>query len=353
MTLNKSTIKKLLNSEESGKIEFKVKYDLSNSIHKKNIVRDICAMGNYVLLHGGKGYLIIGYDNKKQEIIGIKSKDYNKDTLQQIVTSNSEPPPFFKFSIRKYNKKNLGIIEISRNINGPHQWKWGGFPIRRESITGFMTTSEIKYLLNRSLTLTPRQSEYDLLSKNEKKSTILSDVLTIFDQYEQINNRIIKYKGTPGKHYPCDYASCSLQINKDKYTLFLCVNDRGHKNDLFRLHFSQVGFKNNNLKDIPVFINLFTSNISPAYFNDLRKSHSMLVKTKVSNKTTYFGIGKGVNKNRISYSDYYIPNFYIYNIKSFEEIRNHIMSIIEWIKINSEFYNQTYNYLFKEWNITQ
>ena len=66
-------LKILLKKEEGTKLDFKLSLDLINESGKKELAKDICAIANS---KGGRGYIIIGIEDKTKKIVGINKEDY-------------------------------------------------------------------------------------------------------------------------------------------------------------------------------------------------------------------------------------------------------------------------------------
>jgi len=107
---------------------------------------DVCAIANYLYQTSGQGYLIIGTANGGNPI-GLNPSNYSETRIQQIISSRTDPPPTFAVHHVNYSGVDLLIIKLRRNTSGPHQLKRNsrpsGFPIRRGSTTGMMTTNEV------------------------------------------------------------------------------------------------------------------------------------------------------------------------------------------------------------------
>ena len=58
----------LLKREEGTKLDFKLKIDILIESGKKELAKDICAIANS---RGGRGYIVIGVEDKTKRVIGI------------------------------------------------------------------------------------------------------------------------------------------------------------------------------------------------------------------------------------------------------------------------------------------
>ncbi|NYC30126.1 putative HTH transcriptional regulator [Clostridium saccharobutylicum] len=80
----------LIKKDEGTKLDFKLKLDLTTENGKKELTKDVCAIANS---SGGRGYIIVGIQDKTKKIIGIKNEDmFKEEQIQQIVTTRCEPP---------------------------------------------------------------------------------------------------------------------------------------------------------------------------------------------------------------------------------------------------------------------
>jgi predicted HTH transcriptional regulator len=136
--------KKLLNlikKEEGVKLDFKQRLDLSTEGGKKELAKDICAIANS---KGGRGYLIIGIEDKTKGLIGISKDDYGEEQIQQIISSRIEPPIPISYEVTVYKNVLLGIITVYDSPQKPYQLRENGaFYIRRGSTTDTMRKQEL------------------------------------------------------------------------------------------------------------------------------------------------------------------------------------------------------------------
>ncbi|MBL4933939.1 helix-turn-helix domain-containing protein [Clostridium paridis] len=132
----------LIKQEEGIKLDFKQKIDISSDSGKKELAKDICAIANS---KGGRGYLIVGIEDKTKKIIGI-DKDYifSEEQIQQIVASRCETPIPIKVDFFEIEKKYIGVITIYDGQQKPYQIRENGaFYIRRGSTTDVMRKEEL------------------------------------------------------------------------------------------------------------------------------------------------------------------------------------------------------------------
>ncbi|GAA0181180.1 putative DNA binding domain-containing protein [Clostridium sediminicola] len=144
-------LKKLLGNEENVKQDFKLKLDFSTESSKKEFAKDICALANS---RGGRGYLIIGVEDKTKRIVGIEQSDFSEEQIQQVISSRIDPPVPVSFEIISYESKKIGVITIYQSDQKPYQFRENGsFYIRRGSTTDTMRKGEIISAMQDNLSL--------------------------------------------------------------------------------------------------------------------------------------------------------------------------------------------------------
>ena len=62
----------LIKREEGPKLDYKVRLELWTESGKKELAKDISAIANS---KGGRGYLIVGIEDKSKEVIGVKEEE--------------------------------------------------------------------------------------------------------------------------------------------------------------------------------------------------------------------------------------------------------------------------------------
>ena len=88
--MNKKKLLSLIQQREGTKLDFKLKIDISSESGKKELAKDVCAIANS---KGGRGYLIIGVEDRTKRLVGInKLKALDEEKIQQVVSSRCEPP---------------------------------------------------------------------------------------------------------------------------------------------------------------------------------------------------------------------------------------------------------------------
>ncbi len=149
--MDNKKIKILLKREEGTKLDFKLKMDVFTESGKKELAKDICAIANS---RGGRGYIVIGVEDKTKRIVGINVEDFKEEQFQQIITSRSEPPIPISIDFVIYENKNLAIITIYDGGQKPYQLRENGaFYIRRGSTTDTMRKDELISCLQENLNL--------------------------------------------------------------------------------------------------------------------------------------------------------------------------------------------------------
>ncbi|MBK5239683.1 RNA-binding domain-containing protein [Clostridium sp.] len=141
----------LLKRDEGTKLDFKQKIDIFIESGKKELAKDISAIANS---RGGRGYLVIGVEDKTKKIIGIDASEFKEEQLQQIISSRCEPPIPISVDFVIYQSKNLAIITIYDGGQKPYQLRENGaFYIRRGSTTDTMRKEELISVLQENLNL--------------------------------------------------------------------------------------------------------------------------------------------------------------------------------------------------------
>jgi len=130
---------------------FKQCINIGNDSGRKELAKDVCAIANS---KGGRGYLIIGIEDKTKKIVGIEGKKYSEEQLQQIVSSRCEPPIPVSLEFINFDNKELAVINIYDGPQKPYQSRENGaFYIRRGSTTDTMRKEEIISALQENLNL--------------------------------------------------------------------------------------------------------------------------------------------------------------------------------------------------------
>lgn len=137
-------LRRLLKKEEGPKLDFKAEYDLSTESGKKELTKDVIAIANS---RGGRGYIILGIEDKTKRVLGIEPKRYTEEQIQQIIYNRCDPPVPISVDFVGLDGKTVGVITVYRSSHKPHQMiQNGAFYIRRGSTTDIARRSEIANL---------------------------------------------------------------------------------------------------------------------------------------------------------------------------------------------------------------
>lgn len=155
--MEKKKLLKLLNMHEGVKLDFKLQLDLNGENGKKELAKDVCAIANS---RGGRGYLIIGVEDKTKEIVGVEASSFSEEQIQQIICSRCEPPIPIILETFKIEGKIIAVITIFQGSQKPYQYRENGaFYIRRGSTTDTMRKQELitafQENMNLNIELTP------------------------------------------------------------------------------------------------------------------------------------------------------------------------------------------------------
>ncbi|MBP1743153.1 MAG: ATP-binding protein [Firmicutes bacterium] len=149
--MDSKRLSNLIKRPEGPKLDFKLTIDLQLESGRKELAKDVCAIANS---KGGRGYIIIGIEDKTKKVVGVEDLGITEEQIQQIITSRSEPPIPVSLEYVDYDKKTLGIINIYDGPHKPYQVReTGAFYIRRGSTTDIMRKQEIIEALQDSLNL--------------------------------------------------------------------------------------------------------------------------------------------------------------------------------------------------------
>lgn len=139
----------LLKRSEGPKLDFKQCINVENDSGRKELAKDICAIANS---RGGRGYLIIGIEDKTKRIVGISEVNFSEEKIQQIVSSRIDPPIPVSLEILQYNGRDVAVISIYDSPQKPYQMRDNGsFYIRRGSTNDTMRKQEIISALQENL----------------------------------------------------------------------------------------------------------------------------------------------------------------------------------------------------------
>ena len=139
--MHKKKLLSLIKRPEGTKLDFKLKIDLETESGRKELAKDICAIANS---KGGRGYLIIGVEDKKRTVEGIEEINFTEEQIQQIISSRCEPPIPISLEILECENKRIAVITIYDGEQKPYQVRENGaFYVRRGSTTDTMRKQEL------------------------------------------------------------------------------------------------------------------------------------------------------------------------------------------------------------------
>lgn len=143
MTVQK--LEELLQRSENEKLDFKQEFSLEKESNKKEFVRDVTAIANS---KGGRGYIIFGIKDKTKEVVGVTTKTYDEERVQQMISSRCEPPVAVRLEEVIYQNKKVVVLTIFKSEQQPHQIIQNGtFYVRRGSTTDVARRHEIANML--------------------------------------------------------------------------------------------------------------------------------------------------------------------------------------------------------------
>ncbi|GIM29461.1 ATP-binding protein [Clostridium polyendosporum] len=142
----------LLKREEGTKLDFKQKLELYYETGKKELAKDICAIANS---KGGRGYILVGVEDKSKEFVGIDSiNKFTEEQIQQIISSRCDPPIPISVDWFDIDGKDIASITIYDGQQKPYQIRENGaFYIRRGSTTDIMRKQELVASFEENLSL--------------------------------------------------------------------------------------------------------------------------------------------------------------------------------------------------------
>ncbi|MCB2292862.1 putative DNA binding domain-containing protein [Clostridium algoriphilum] len=144
-------IRMLLKRDEGTKLDFKQKIDALTEGGKKELAKDVSAIANS---RGGRGYIIVGVEDKTKRIVGIDDYQFKEEQIQQIISSRCEPPIPVSIDFVIYQSKKIAIITIYDGGQKPYQLRENGaFCIRRGSTTDTMRKEELISCLQENLSI--------------------------------------------------------------------------------------------------------------------------------------------------------------------------------------------------------
>jgi hypothetical protein len=339
-TLSQSKIQELLSAGESSRLDYKLRYDLTNDAAKNELAKDASAIANFLYQTSGQGYLILGIEDNGN-IVGVNLVDYTEPRIQQIISIRTDPPPIFTVHQVVYSGANLVVIELRRNPSGPHQVKLNnkitGFPIRRGSTTDMMTTNEVfQAMQTRGRTFARQRSEYETLSQQVRHQKIIDDFKEGLMELG-IPQKSIEQIDINGdfSFVAAHFLRIAMDINSHRWKLhFSVTTENATKNHLRRWMNSIQGFvrrgKLAQINDL-IFIDIIYGRLSESYFSNLEHEWSGFIRVRIEPNITYFGCGEGF-KGEGGLDDFYLPKFFVSDIKSKEDMKMRVELILKWIE---------------------
>jgi predicted HTH transcriptional regulator len=323
--MNKKKLISLLKSPEGVKLDFKLQLDLNLETGKKELAKDICSIANS---RGGRGYLIVGIEDKTKKVVGIDKKAFTEEQVQQVISSRCEPPIPISLEFVDYEGKYLAVITIFQGNQKPYQIRDNGaFYIRRGSTTDTMRKQELitafQESMNLNIELTPvvksRLEYFDTelvdryfqkhgIEANDKNRTMLMENTKIIFLDEDAK----EYYGTLGG---------LLVFSKTNY---LCV-----PNNMIRI----VNNINKNFDEVII--------IQGDLLSMLHKSGKVLSEILPENYPVY-AVHEGI-KNALLYRDYTIINKEIEVIIGSNSVN--VISPGVLLKDNQDESNSSHNYV--------
>lgn len=150
--MDRKKLLSLIKRDEGIKLDYKQKIDINSEYGKKELAKDICAIANS---RGGRGYLIVGIEDKSKEITGYeKQYSFTEEQIQQIISTRCEPPIPIKVDDIYIDGKGVSVITIYDGHQKPYQIRENGaFYIRRGSTTDVMRKQELLSAFQENLNL--------------------------------------------------------------------------------------------------------------------------------------------------------------------------------------------------------
>ncbi|MCT4584858.1 MAG: putative DNA binding domain-containing protein [Peptostreptococcaceae bacterium] len=202
--MNISKLETLLKKREYAKLDFKRDLNLKTAGDKKELAKDISAIGNS---RGGRGYIIFGVEDKTKDIVGIKKDDLLEEKIQQIIANRLDPPIPIKIEYIHYKNKYVGVLTIFRSIQKPHQLRQNGtFYIRRGSTTDVARRFEVASMFEEAGFINSELIPIYDSSIKDLNLDILSDYLKKINIHYKITNELLVSMGILKKQNKSNYC---------------------------------------------------------------------------------------------------------------------------------------------------
>lgn len=318
MTIQK--LEELLGREESEKLDFKLEFRLDQESRKKEFVKDVCAIANS---KGGRGYLIFGVKDKTKEIVGVTTKIYDEERVQQIISSRIDPPVPVRLEEIEYQNKKLVVLTIFKSDQQPHQvLRTGTFYIRRGSTSDIARRQEIATLLQENgfvswekvllRNSTHEDLDWNLMRKyisrdldiRKEASFLLLEALGIIGK-ERGNSSLFATAGGIllfGKNTQLNFPASGVHIEWENQTLLI----EGNIPTLLQKTHQQLQkiFKNTNYPMEAVYESLYNSIVHRDYW-DISREINIDIQSKKIEITNPGAIWKA--QGAIRFEDELIP----------------------------------------------
>lgn len=226
----------LLKQDEGPKLDFKEKIDIDTESGKKELAKDIIALANSP---GGRGYLVIGVQDKTKRIVGLYERKYKEETIQQIISLRSDPPLTLRVEYVDMPEGMVCVITVFRSLKKPHQMRQtGAFYLRRGSTTDFATRDEIAAMLQYSGIVSNEQLPLFNMSPEVYDMDLIEDYLDKISLHGQSQNKpllnnlgILHYDRESAEYYPTIGGMLLFCMLPQQYLPHTCikVSNKLHK----------------------------------------------------------------------------------------------------------------------------
>jgi predicted HTH transcriptional regulator len=230
----------LIKKQEGTKLDFKLRLELYNETGKKELTKDICAIVNS---NGGRGYIIVGIQDKTKEVVGIQEDDmFQEEQIQQIIATRCEPPIPIEVDFVDIQNKKIGVISIYDGEQKPYQVRENGaFYIRRGSTTDVMRKQELIALFEENLSLTIEtcpliRSDISMLNMELVKKYFNKKGIEVNDENRKflLLSSGIAFEHKEGSPLRCTYGG--LLVFSDKNYIYIPNNMIKIINKLNHIH---------------------------------------------------------------------------------------------------------------------
>ena len=218
----------LIKREEGTKLDFKLRLELYNETGKKELTKDVCAIANS---GGGRGYIVVGVEDKTKKIVGLEQEDiFKEEQIQQIIATRCEPPIPIEVDFIDIENKKVGIISIYDGGQKPYQVRENGaFYIRRGSTTDVMRKQELIVSFEENLSLTIEtcpliKSNIDMLNMELVNKYFSKKGIEINDENKEflLVSAGIAFEHKEGLPLKCTYGG--LLVFSDKNYIYIPNN---------------------------------------------------------------------------------------------------------------------------------